>query len=175
MQKIRVYIFEGFHVNFFLKFENPMKPATDFLEALAASDGPKYVIKRDGSRQEIDIVKIKRRMLCHSQGLNENFINYDVVVNKVFSGIYSGKYKKSDMVKLINFIGVTTAELDNLTAETCAYMNMVHPDYSKLAARIAISNLHKKTSSDFLEVVTRLKNFKDKVGRSASMIAEDVY
>lgn len=54
-------------------------------------------------------------------------------------------------------------------------MNMVHPDYSKLAARIAISNLHKKTSSDFLEVVTKLKNFKDKVGREAPMIAEDVY
>lgn len=73
------------------------------------------------------------------------------------------------------YSGVTTAELDNLTAETCAYMNMVHPDYSKLAARIAISNLHKKTSSDFLEVVTKLKNFKDKVGREAPMIAEDVY
>lgn len=54
-------------------------------------------------------------------------------------------------------------------------MNMVHPDYSKLAARIAISNLHKKTSSDFLEVVMKLKNIKDKVGRDASMIADDVY
>jgi hypothetical protein len=39
---------------------------------------------------------------------------------------------------------------------------MVHPDYSKLAARIAISNLHKRTSNDFLEVATKLKNFKDK-------------
>lgn len=54
-------------------------------------------------------------------------------------------------------------------------MNMVHPDYSKLAARIAISNLHKKTSSDFLEVITKLRNFKDKVGRPAPMIADDVY
>lgn len=78
---------------------------------------------------------------------------------------------------LLNFstIGVTTAELDNLTAETCAYMNMVHPDYSKLAARIAISNLHKKTTSDFLEVATRLRNFKDKIGRDAPMLADDVY
>lgn len=75
----------------------------------------------------------------------------------------------------ILFLGVTTAELDNLTAETCAYMNMVHPDYSKLAARIAISNLHKKTSADFLEVATRLRNFKDKVGRDAPMLADDVY
>lgn len=83
-------------------------------------------------------------MLCHSHGLNETFINYEVVVNKVFSGIYPG---------------VTTSELDNLTAETCAYMNIVHPDYSKLAARIAVSNLHKRTSSDFLEVSKKLKNF----------------
>lgn len=52
---------------------------------------------------------------------------------------------------------------------------MVHPDYSKLAARIAISNLHKKTSSDFLEVATKLKNFTDKIGREAPMIADDIY
>jgi len=39
--------------------------------------------------------------------------------------------------------GVTTAVLDNLAAETCAYMNLIHPQYSLLAARIAVSNLHK--------------------------------
>jgi len=50
------------------------------------------------------------------------------------------------------FIGVTTVDLDNLAAETCAYMTIVHPDYSKLAARIAVSNLHKQTHSDFYEV-----------------------
>ena len=26
--------------------------------------------------------------------------------------------------------GVTTVVLDNLAAETCAYMNLVHPQYS---------------------------------------------
>ena len=134
----------------------------------ALSDEPvvKYVIKRDGSRQEVDINKIRRRMLCHSYGLNETFINYEVVVNKVFSGIYSGKSPPinkmpplSHHALLISLLGVTTSELDNLTAETCAYMNIVHPDYSKLAARIAVSNLHKRTSSDFLEVSKKLKNF----------------
>lgn len=54
-------------------------------------------------------------------------------------------------------------------------MNMVHPDYSKLAARIAISNLHKRTSKDFLEVSNRLRNFKDKQGRDAPLLADDVY
>jgi len=76
---------------------------------------------------------------------------------------------------LITGIGVTTAELDNLVAETCAYMNIVHPDYSKLAARVAISNLHKKTSASFLEVTQALNSLKDKAGRDASLVAEDVF
>lgn len=54
-------------------------------------------------------------------------------------------------------------------------MNIVHPDYSKLAARIAVSNLHKKTTDSFLEVATKLKNFKDKFGRDAPLLADDVY
>jgi ribonucleotide reductase alpha subunit len=70
---------------------------------------------------------------------------------------------------------VTTADLDNLAAETCAYMNIIHPDYSKLAARILVSNLHKQTTADFLEVSKRLKDFKDKVGRPAAMLADDVF
>ncbi len=73
-------------------------------------------------------------------------------------------------------IGVKTDDLDSLAAETCAYMTIVHPDYSKLASRIAISNLHKRTSESFLEVATRLyTKIKDKVGRPAPMLADDVY
>ena len=109
--------------------------------------------------------------------MNLNYINFDVIVNKVYEGIYSGKIYLCyvSFLLILTFIGVTTFELDNLAAETCAYMNIVHPDYSKLAARIAISNLHKHTSDNFLEVVNKLRNCKDKVGRSATLIAEDVY
>lgn len=70
---------------------------------------------------------------------------------------------------------MTTADLDNLAAETCAYMTIIHPDYSKLAARILVSNLHKMTTTSFLEVSKRLKDYKDKVGRPAPMLADDVY
>lgn len=71
---------------------------------------------------------------------------------------------------------MSTEDLDNLAAETCAYMTIVHPDYSKLAARIAISNLHKRTHDSFLEVSTRLyTKIKDKIGRPAPMLADDVY
>ena len=53
---------------------------------------------------------------------------------KVVSGVYSG---------------VTTAELDTLAAETAAAMTTKHPDYGTLAARIAVSNLHKETTKTF--------------------------
>jgi ribonucleoside-diphosphate reductase subunit M1 len=45
--------------------------------------------------------------------------------------------------------GIKTLELDNLAAETAAYMNIIHPQYSMLAARIAVSNLHKETKESF--------------------------
>jgi ribonucleoside-diphosphate reductase subunit M1 len=47
------------------------------------------------------------------------------------------------------FQGVTTIELDNLAAETAATMTTKHPDYALLAARIAVSNLHKETKKAF--------------------------
>lgn len=54
-------------------------------------------------------------------------------------------------------------------------MTMVHPDYSLLASRVAISNLHKETESDYLKVAERLYHFKDKVGRPAPLISDEVY
>ena len=53
---------------------------------------------------------------------------------KVIAGVYSG---------------VTTVELDTLAAETAAAMTTKHPDYAILAARIAVSNLHKETQKLF--------------------------
>ena len=54
-------------------------------------------------------------------------------------------------MKVINgvYTGVTTSELDNLAAETAASMTTRHPDYAILAARIAVSNLHKETKKCF--------------------------
>lgn len=57
---------------------------------------------------------------------------------KVVSGVYSG---------------VTTSELDTLAAETAASMTTKHPDYATLAARIAVSNLHKETTKTFTGTV----------------------
>lgn len=54
-------------------------------------------------------------------------------------------------LKVINglYTGVTTQELDNLAAETAATLTTEHADYAILAARLAVSNLHKETKKHF--------------------------
>eukprot|EP01066_Platyproteum_vivax_P017722 Platyproteum_vivax@DN7426_c0_g1_i1.p1 len=67
--------------------------------------------------------------------------------------------------------GITTSQLDVLASEVCAYLAPVHPDYSKLAARIAVSNLHRQINKSFAETIEALHNFKDEQGRPASLIS----
>ncbi len=119
------------------------------------------VIKRDGRRESVKFDKITSRIerLCY--GLDMNFIDPVEVAMKVVNGIYDG---------------VTTVELDNLAAETAASMTTKHPDYATLAARIAISNLHKITSKSFFNTMKRLYTYIDpKTGENASLISKEVF
>jgi len=55
--------------------------------------------------------------------------------------------------------GVTTTELDELAAQTAAYNATQHPDFSILAARISVSNLHKMTTKTFSENVQKFREY----------------
>ncbi|PSR70553.1 hypothetical protein PHLCEN_2v13592 [Hermanssonia centrifuga] len=60
--------------------------------------------------------------------------------------------------------------------ETAAYLTTKHPDYAILAARIAVSNLHKETKKNFSAVIKDLYEYVNpKNGRPASMIATNIY
>lgn len=120
----------------------------------------RFVVKRDGTHQKILPEKIRIRMEKLMTGLNTEYIHLDVVVKKVSEGIYDG---------------VNTSQLDSLAAETCAYMTIVHPDYSKLAARLAITNLHKMTKEKFSDVVKDLYEMTDSIGRKAALIGEETF
>ena len=72
-------------------------------------------------------------------------------------------------------LGVTTKEITNLTAETCAYMAIVHPDYTKLANRVTVQALHNQTDSCMLATAKKLHNCKDKCGRPAPLLSDDVF
>lgn len=120
-----------------------------------------FVIKRDGEKESVHFDKITSRIEKLCEGLNMDFIDAPAITHKVVSGLYSG---------------VTTVELDNLAAETAATMTVTHPDYAILAARIAISNLHKQTKNDFSEVVKDLFNMvDDKSGRKTPAISDKIY
>lgn len=72
--------------------------------------------------------------------------------------------------------GVSTAELDELAAQTSASFATQHPDYSILAARISVSNLHKSTEAKFSDLVTLFYNYTHpKTGAPAALISEEVY
>lgn len=120
-----------------------------------------YVIKRDGRRESVKFDKITARIerLCY--GLDTNYVQPVEIAKKVITGLYPD---------------VTTTELDNLASETAASMTTTHPDYAILAARIAVSNLHKTTSKSFSNTMKRLYTYVDpKTQENASMISKEVY
>jgi ribonucleoside-diphosphate reductase alpha chain len=117
------------------------------------------VIKRDGREEAVKFDKITSRIhkLCY--GLSE-LVDPTAVAMKVIEGIYEG---------------VTTSELDSLAAEVAASMTVRHPDYAQLAARIAVSNLHKNTNKSFSETMTMLHEYVNpKTGLASPLIADDV-
>lgn len=89
-----------------------------------------------------DKITSRIQKLCY--GLNPEFVDPAQITMKVIQGLYSG---------------VTTVELDTLAAETAATMTTKHPDYAILAARIAVSNLHKETKKVFSDVMEDLYNY----------------
>ncbi|MFT4567295.1 MAG: ribonucleoside-diphosphate reductase alpha subunit, partial [Saprospiraceae bacterium] len=116
------------------------------------------VVKRSGKAELVSFDKITARVkkLCYS--LDMNHIEPIEIAKKVIQGLYDG---------------VATTELDNLAAETAASMAVYHPDYALLAARIAISNLHKSTSKSFSSTMESLFSYIDpKTGAQAGLIAQ---
>ncbi len=119
------------------------------------------VIKRSGRREEVSFDKITARLRKLTYNLDTTYVNLIEVSKKVIMGLYDG---------------VTTVELDNLAAETAATMATIHPDYALLAARIAVSNLHKETEKSFSKVVSELYHYIDpKTGERAGLIGDDTF
>lgn len=115
-----------------------------------------FVVKRDGQREPVMYDKITLRIERLCDGLSREHVDPAVITQKVAQGVYAG---------------VTTAQLDELAAETAAYLSITHPDYSVLAARIAVSNLHKETPDSFVECMERLGAYvHPKTGRAAPLV-----
>jgi ribonucleoside-diphosphate reductase alpha chain len=118
------------------------------------------VKKRDGSLEEMRYDKITRRIQHFCDDLNIEFIDPTLVTLKVTQGIYDG---------------ISTVELDTLAAETAASLVTSHPDYAKLAGRLAVSNLHKTTPKKFSQCIKELHYFiEPKTNKESSLIDDSV-
>lgn len=98
------------------------------------------IVKRNGSTMEFNPSKILTRIKKQSEGLK---VNPDELFIKVTQGIGDG---------------ITTNQIDDLIAITADSLSHKHPDYSKLAANIFISRLHKETEENYFKLIKRLKN-----------------
>jgi ribonucleoside-diphosphate reductase alpha chain len=119
-----------------------------------------YVVKRDGHKEPVMFDKITDRIKKLCYGLND-MVDAVKVAMRVIEGLYDG---------------VTTSELDNLAAETAASMTVSHPDYAQLAARIAISNLHKNTNKSFSETMSEMYHYVNpRTNQEAPLISDEVH
>jgi ribonucleoside-diphosphate reductase alpha chain len=119
------------------------------------------VKKRNGELEEMRYDKITRRISALCDDLNTEYIDPTFITLKVTQGIYDG---------------ISTSELDILAAETAASMTTTHPDYAKLAGRLAVTNLHKTTPKKFSQAIKELHSFVEpRTGKESSLISDDVY
>jgi ribonucleoside-diphosphate reductase subunit M1 len=120
-----------------------------------------FVLKRDGRKEPVHFDKITSRITKLCYGLDMDYVDPPAITLKVISGLYTG---------------VTTVELDNLAAETAAAMTTKHPHYAILAARIAVSNLHKETKKSFSDVMKDLYEMvNEKTNLQTPMLSDEHY
>ena len=102
------------------------------------------VLKRSGDSTEMLFDKVTKRL----QKLNQSpefdplaGVQPDKVAQKVFSSMYDG---------------ISTADIDNLTAEVAIGMITENPDYETLAMRVTVSNLQKNCPKCFSDAMVAL-------------------
>ena len=115
-----------------------------------------YVNKRNGKREIVSFDKISKRVRSLGKEHNIN-INFTSLVMKIIEQLYDG---------------INTTLIDELTAQQAASLSTTHPDYTKLASSLVISNLHKKTDSSFSNVMNKIYNFKDINGNHKPLLSD---
>ena len=118
-----------------------------------------YVLKRNGKREAISFDKILKRIKSLGKHFNLQNIIFAQLAIKVIDQLYDN---------------IQTTKIDELTAEQCASMSSIHPDYTKLASAIVVSNLHKNTSNCYYETTKKLYDYRDSNNNSFRLIKDSI-
>jgi len=118
-----------------------------------------YVMKRNGTKEIVSFDKILQRIKntgaeCGIQ------INYTSLAMKVIDQLYDG---------------ITTTQIDELTADQCASLASTHPDYNVLAGRILVSSHQRNTSASFSDVMTELYQYVDKQNIHSPLVSAELF
>ncbi len=120
-----------------------------------------FVQTRSGKREPVQFDKITHRISQLTYGLDAKYVDSMTVAQRTINGLFDG---------------ISTEQLDNLSAEVSAYMTSVHPDYARLAGRIAVANLHRSTSDSFMDTMETLYTFKNEyTGEKQPLISKEFY
>ena len=122
-------------------------------------DDEMYVTKRNGQLEIVSFDKILTRIKKLGKEADIK-LNYTSLVMKVIDQLYSG---------------ISTTKIDELSAEQCASMSSIHPDYNTLAGRITVSNHHKNTESSFTAVMRKLYEYRDKHNKHCPLVTPDFF
>ena len=94
------------------------------------------VTKRNGSKEQVQFDKISNRLRILSNLFGFTTIDSILIAQKTIENLYNG---------------ITTQELDELSARVCATLSSTNPKYSDFGGVICVSNLQKMTPDTFYE------------------------
>ena len=118
-----------------------------------------FVIKRGGKKEVVSFDKILKRIKKVGTEVGIK-LNYAQIAIKIIEQLYDG---------------ITTTQIDELSAEQCASMSSIHPDYAVLAGRLIVFNHHKNTDSSFTKVMKKLYQHTNKMGKPSPIISHELY
>uniref|UniRef100_A0A6C0ACG1 ribonucleoside-diphosphate reductase n=1 Tax=viral metagenome TaxID=1070528 RepID=A0A6C0ACG1_9ZZZZ len=118
------------------------------------------VIKRSGRKEKVSFDKIIMRIEQLCWDLDPKYIDPIDIAKETIKMMHND---------------ITTEEIDQVSADVCANRIMEHPDFNKLAARIAVSNLHKATTESFFDVTEKLYSNTDSRGELNRLVTQNYY
>jgi ribonucleoside-diphosphate reductase alpha chain len=169
------------------KLSNDVKPKTN-ASFFMNEECDMYVTKRNGKIEPISFDKILRRI--KSISLSNAIIPAEEISKGGSPSFQSEKLTSGNPLNVslkIHFTNlamkvidqlynkISTNKIDELTAQQCASMASIHPDYNILASRVIISNHHRDTPSTFSKAMNMLYKNKDNHGKPSPLISDDFY
>ena len=125
--------------------------------AAVLSDAPP--VSADPAASPFSLSTIEARYRRLSDGLDP-MVDVAVLAQQVCDGLYEG---------------ASELEVDELMAETAAYQASMHPDFARLAARVAASRLHAQTEPSLVATLRALHAHTDPFsGAPAPLVSAEV-